>query len=153
MLQATFCFLLSIQSKCSDDTILFSCCGQLPGLIDFVCGLIERCGDIAHRSENAGKYSYCLELDMMSIDPIICWYLEGLSFDSEDLKPLWNCGGCGGAASMSMATALCLDVAVHDFSSLQTSELGDFLIIETKIVKFMSTLRCINNFYKSRYRG
>lgn len=69
--------------------------------------------------------------------------------DPEDLKPLWNCGGCGGAASMSMATALCLDVAVHDLLALQTKDLGDFLLLSAKIVKYFSVLECINNFYKS----
>ena len=38
--------LVDIQGKCTDDDILFSCCGQIPGLIEFVCDLIKRCTSI-----------------------------------------------------------------------------------------------------------
>ena len=50
---------------------------------------------------------------------------------------------------MSMATALCLDVAVHDMLSLQTTDIGDFLLFITRINKFFSVLESINSFYKS----
>lgn len=49
---------------------------------------------------------------------------------------------------MSMAISLCLDVTVHDFMSLETSDIGEFLVINTKITKLFSVLEAINNFYK-----
>lgn len=50
---------------------------------------------------------------------------------------------------MSMATALSLDVTVHDFLSLKTTDVGDFLRLNSKITKFFSVLESINSFYKS----